>query len=262
MATTTNFGWETPDDTDLVKDGALAMRTLGNAIDASLVDLKGGTTGQVLSKTSNTDMDFTWVTSDDANAIQNAIVDAKGDLITATAADTPARLAVGTDGQVLKADSSTATGLAWGSAGSSFVGVKAFRTTDLSVNNNTWTSVGWNSESFDSDGFHDNSTNNTRFTIPSGKGGKYLLTANILWYQNTTGTRIAGFYKNNGADALQYFYFYPNNIDYNSFNITSMQDLAVGDYVELRVYQASGGSLSLVGQNATYSGVAITYLGA
>ena len=119
MATTTNFGWETPDDTDLVKDGALAMRTLGNAIDTSLVDLKGGTTGQVLSKTSNTDMDFTWVTSDDANAIQNAIVDAKGDLITATAADTPARLAVGTNGQYLKADSTTATGLAWATLPSS-----------------------------------------------------------------------------------------------------------------------------------------------
>jgi hypothetical protein len=113
MATTTNFGWETPDDTDLVKDGALAIRTLGNAIDTSLVDLKGGTTGQVLSKNSNTDMDFTWVTSDDANAIQNAIVDAKGDLISATAADTPARLAVGTNGQILTADSTTATGLKW-----------------------------------------------------------------------------------------------------------------------------------------------------
>lgn len=61
MATTPSFNWETPDDTDLVKDGALAIRTLGNAIDTSLVDLKGGTTGQVLSKTSNTDMDFTWV---------------------------------------------------------------------------------------------------------------------------------------------------------------------------------------------------------
>jgi hypothetical protein len=61
-------------------------------------------------------MDFTWVTSDDANAIQNAIVDAKGDLITATAADTPARLAVGTNGQVLTADSTTATGLKWATA--------------------------------------------------------------------------------------------------------------------------------------------------
>lgn len=64
MATTTNFGWETPDDTDLVKDGALAIRTLGSAIDTSLVDLKGGTTGQILSKASNTDLDYTWINND------------------------------------------------------------------------------------------------------------------------------------------------------------------------------------------------------
>lgn len=64
MATTTNFGWETPDDTDLVKDGALAMRTLGNSIDTSFVDLKGGTTGQILSKASNTDLDYTWINND------------------------------------------------------------------------------------------------------------------------------------------------------------------------------------------------------
>ena len=62
MATTTNFGWETPDDTDYVKDGAAAMRTLGNSIDTSFVDLKGGTSGQVLSKASNTDLDYTWIT--------------------------------------------------------------------------------------------------------------------------------------------------------------------------------------------------------
>jgi hypothetical protein len=61
MATTTpNFGWSVPTSTDLVKDGATAIETLGDAIDASLVDLKGGTTGQILSKNSNTDMDFTW----------------------------------------------------------------------------------------------------------------------------------------------------------------------------------------------------------
>jgi hypothetical protein len=113
MATTTNFNWPTPNDTDLVKDGAAAIRSLGNAIDTSMLDLKGGTTGQVLSKASNTDMDFSWVAQDDSNAIQNAIVDAKGDIITATANDTPARLAVGANDYVLTADSSTATGLKW-----------------------------------------------------------------------------------------------------------------------------------------------------
>jgi len=62
MATTTNFGWETPDDTDLVKDGAAAIRTALGGVDTSFVDLKGGTTGQVLAKASGTDLDYTWTT--------------------------------------------------------------------------------------------------------------------------------------------------------------------------------------------------------
>ena len=111
--TTTNFGWDIPQSTDLVKDGATAIAALGQDIDTALVDLKGGTTGQVLAKASGTDLDFSWVAQDDSNAIQNAIVDAKGDLISATAADTPARLAVGANNTVLTADSSTATGLKW-----------------------------------------------------------------------------------------------------------------------------------------------------
>jgi hypothetical protein len=117
--TTTNFGWDIPQSTDLVKDGATAIAALGQDIDTAMVDLKGGTTGQVLAKASGTDLDFSWVAQDDSNAIQNAIVDAKGDLIAATANDTPARLAVGTNGQILTADSTAATGLAWATPGGS-----------------------------------------------------------------------------------------------------------------------------------------------
>jgi hypothetical protein len=140
MATTTNFGWETPDDTDLVKDGAAAIRTALGGVDTSFVDLKGGTTGQVLAKASATDLDFSWVAQDDSNAIQNAIVDAKGDLIAASAADTPARLAVGTNGQVLTADSAEATGLKWATpgggaliyvGGSTFTGSSAVNINDV-----------------------------------------------------------------------------------------------------------------------------------
>lgn len=138
MATTTNFGWETPDDTDLVKDGAAAMRTLGNSIDTSFVDLKGGTTGQVLAKASNTDLDFTWAT--DATGIPATIFDAKGDIIAATAADTAARLAVGTNGHVLTADSSTATGLKWAavSGGKVLQMVAATTTTSTTVASTTY----------------------------------------------------------------------------------------------------------------------------
>jgi hypothetical protein len=62
MATTTNYGWETPDDTDLVKDGAAAIRSLGSSIDSTFAELKGGTSGQMLTKASNTDNDYAWVT--------------------------------------------------------------------------------------------------------------------------------------------------------------------------------------------------------
>jgi hypothetical protein len=108
---TSNFGWQMPTPTDLVTDLPADFEVFGQAVDSSLADLKGGTTGQVLAKNSGTDMDFIWVAQDDSNAIQNAIVDAKGDLIAASANDTPARLAVGANGETLVADSSTSTGL-------------------------------------------------------------------------------------------------------------------------------------------------------
>lgn len=85
MATTTNFGWTTPNDTDLVKDGAAAIRTLGSSIDTSFVDLKGGTTGQVLSKATGTDLDFTWATPSTNRIIQVQSV-FKADAFTSSAA--------------------------------------------------------------------------------------------------------------------------------------------------------------------------------
>ena len=88
MPTTTNYGWTTPADTDLVKDGASAIRTLGNSIDSTLK------------------------TQIDAQ-IPDSLLTTKGDLISATGASTPARLGVGTNGQVLTADSTQSTGLKW-----------------------------------------------------------------------------------------------------------------------------------------------------
>jgi hypothetical protein len=136
MPNTTNFNWPTPADTDLVKDGAAAIRNLGDGVDTSLVDLKGGTTGQILSKASNADMDFAFITPNvgDLTEVQagtgisvadgtgpipivtNSMateIDAKGDLVVGTGADTFARLAVGTDGHTLVADSVETTGLKW-----------------------------------------------------------------------------------------------------------------------------------------------------
>jgi hypothetical protein len=73
MATTTNYGWTTPDDTALVKDGASAIRTLGSSVDTSVKALNPGTTA--------------------------------GDLDYYTAATTKARIAKGTAGQVFTMNS-------------------------------------------------------------------------------------------------------------------------------------------------------------
>lgn len=99
MASTPIYNWPTPDNTGLVKNGALDMRTLGDAIDTTM--------GTMVAKT---------------------IVDAKGDLIAATAADTVARLAVGTNNQVLTADSTTATGLKWATPATSASGLTLIST--------------------------------------------------------------------------------------------------------------------------------------
>ena len=85
-----------------------------------------------------------WVGFDDSNAIQNTIVDAKGDLIGATAADTPARLAVGKNGQVLTADSTAATGLDWATASSGsaqVAGKNGILNGDFLINQRAFTST-------------------------------------------------------------------------------------------------------------------------
>ena len=133
--TTTNFNFPIPQSTDLVKDGATAIAALGTSIDTDFVDLKGGTTGQILSKASNTDLDYTWITNDvgditavtagtgisgggtsGAVTITNSMataIDAKGDLVAGTGADAFARLAVGANNTILTADSAESTGMKW-----------------------------------------------------------------------------------------------------------------------------------------------------
>jgi len=57
---TSNFNWQMPTATDLVTDLPADFEVFGQAVDTSLADLKGGTTGQLLAKATGTDMDFTW----------------------------------------------------------------------------------------------------------------------------------------------------------------------------------------------------------
>jgi hypothetical protein len=116
MPTTTNYGWTTPADTDLVKDGAAAIRTLGSSIDTTLK------------------------TQIDAQ-IPDALLTTKGDIIAATGASTPARLAVGTNNQVLVADSTAATGIKWATPAGALVSGQIRVDTSQSTSSSTYTAL-------------------------------------------------------------------------------------------------------------------------
>jgi hypothetical protein len=260
--TTTNFGWDIPQSTDLVKDGATAIAALGQDIDTAFIDLKGGTTGQVLAKASNTDLDYSWVAQDDSNAIQNAIVDAKGDLIGATAADTPARLAVGTNGQVLTADSTAATGLKWAAAasGSTFAGCVLTNTANISLSNGTTTTLTWDTELQDTDAFHSTATNTSRITIPAGKAGTYLVTGKVEYSSNTSGRRIMKFLKNGGS-SWDFESADPGSTELHIMGV-AIFNLAVGDYLEMTAWQNSGTTMSAQNGGTVYSTFAAYLIGA
>lgn len=130
---TTYFGWVMPNSADLVTDLPADFNVFGQGVDTSMQDLLGGTTGQVLSKTSGTNMDFTWVTPTDQTPLTT-----KGDLFTFSTVD--ARLPVGaTNGMTLQVDSAEATGLKWATASSGaltkIVGASFTASAGLSVNN-------------------------------------------------------------------------------------------------------------------------------
>jgi len=175
--------------------------------------------------------------------IPTSTVTAKGDLIAGTANNAVSRLAVGTNGYTLVADSAEATGLKWAApaGGSSFVGVMTYNAypTTQSISANTATSVNFGNESFDTDGFHSTSSNTSRLTVPSGKAGYYLITGSVQYEAGGSQSKQAFIRKNgtainngtdmDGSDGS-------SSIGYKGSRITTIANLAVGDYVEFAVF--------------------------
>ena len=156
MATTTNYGWETPDDTDLVKDGAAAIRTLGNSVDTTTKNLNPETTlGDLAyrSATANVNTRLALGTANQvlrvnsggtapewATTADQTPLTTKGDLFGFDTAD--ARIPIGTNGHILTADSTQSLGLKWAApagGGKVLQVVNASTTTATTIASTTYT---------------------------------------------------------------------------------------------------------------------------
>ena len=122
-----------------------------------------------------------------------------------------------------------------------------------SIANSTGVFLNFNTETYDTDGFHDTVTNNTRLTVPSGKAGKYRIYGLVECASNATAHRSCNLRVNGAtyiASVTQPAVTGVSNV--TELYVATEYTLAVGDYVEFGVYQASGGALNSA-SNSDYS---------
>jgi hypothetical protein len=204
------------------------------------------------------------ITTTAANAayVPKTLTTTTGDIIYASAANTPARLGIGSTDQVLKVSGGVPV---WATPVSTptFRGVSVNQSGagTQSIATATNTVLTFDSEDFDTDGFHDNSTNTSRLTIPTGLGGYYLVSVNLAIQANATGLR-SGLIKKNNSDIALFPDISPiSGIAYPGYSYQTILNLAAGDYLEVLVYQTSGGNLNFY-KRPNDRPFAIQYLGA
>ena len=194
-------------------------------------------------------------------AIQPTIFDAAGDLLYATAADTPARLAIGSSANVLTVSGGLPV---WAApAAASMRGCSLYRGSGQTISDNTATILTFDNEYFDTDAFHDNSTNTSRITIPAGLGGKYLITGLVyLPDNNATGNRILRIFKNGTGGTRLVNNHSPGNAVAQYIQAQIVVSLIATDYVELQALQTSGGNLIYYPTDTGFGHFTAVYLGA
>jgi hypothetical protein len=147
--------------------------------------------------------------------------------------------------------------------GAAFSGVSLYLSANQSFASGSGVNMTFNTELFDTDGFHDTATNTDRITIPSGKAGYYLLSARTIWAASASGIRIGLIRKN--AAATQLARAASNNqtaASETTMLATCVVNLAVADYVVWENYQDGVGALNATGNGQQYSAFSAIYLGA
>ena len=129
---------------------------------------------------------------------------------------------------------------------------RAYVTADQTIATATETALPFAGETYDVGGMHDNSTNNSRLTVPSGKGGKYLVAARVMWTPTNSGKVECNMKINGGVAA----HFSMDNLnDATPGWNYDIYDLSAGDYVEVYVSQNSGSNMTVGYHSTSSSGI-------
>jgi len=173
------------------------------------------------------------------------IIAAKGDLPVGTTTDTVARLAVGANGAALVPDSSQTTGLAWQIQPA----CRAYHNASQAITSGTWTLLSFNQERFDTDNMHSTVTNPSRFTVPTGGAGLYLIGATIqiaATGARTTGIQLLVNGTSFARDVRQVSGTPAQAIVHCAECLVSLN---VGDYFEVHAYCDDGSGSAVVAGN-------------
>jgi len=128
-----------------------------------------------------------------------------------------------------------------------FAGCTVYLSSAQTIGDSTYTALNFGAELEDSDSFHSTASNTSRITIPTGFDGKYIFFAHVAFAYHATGIRVIRF-KKNGA-ATYYAYATTNATGSNTVTVIHSQspvlDLNATDYIEIQVYQDTGGNLDV-----------------
>jgi hypothetical protein len=194
----------------------------------------------------------------------NSPLTAKGDLFGYSTA--PARLPVGSDAQILVADSSTATGLKWATPASpTLAGCRAVKSALQSIPNAAYTAVNFDAaDTYDTNSFHDPVTNSSRITIPTGGTGYYQIFGLITWVAASNHLAVMLLEKNGSTTLATNIIGTGNSSTQQAQFMSDVQYLTAGDYIQFKMYQNSGGAINVQGSatDGQSSFFGVNFLGA